>query len=48
MKRNTTKKEITLKKRQAMHNAIAHHSLTHARAPICPSRPTPPPFIYWP
>ena len=42
MKRNITKKEITPKKRQVMHNAIAHHLLTDARAAIRPSRPTPP------
>ena len=43
MQRNiTTKKEITPKKRQVMHNAIAHHPLTDARAVIRPSRATPP------
>ena len=43
MKKNTTKKkEITPKKRQVMHNAVAHHPLTDARAAIRPSRPTPP------
>ena len=36
MKRNITKKR-TPKKRQVMHNAIAHHPLTDARAAICPS-----------
>ena len=30
------------KKRQVMHNAIAHHPLTDARAAIGTSRPTPP------
>ena len=34
--------KITPKKRQVMHNAIAHHTLTDARAAICPSWPTPP------
>ena len=43
MKRNITKKrEIKPKKRQVMHNAIAHHPLTDARAAIRPSQPTPP------
>ena len=43
MKRNITKKrEIIPKKRQVMHNAIAHHPLTDARAAIHPSLPTPP------
>ena len=42
MKRNITKKEIKPKKRQVMHNAIAHHPLTDARAMICPSWPAPP------
>ena len=47
MKRKITKKEreIKPKKRQVMHNAIAHHPLTDAPAAICPSWPTPP-FIY--
>ena len=30
------------KKTPVMHNAIAHHLLTDARAAICPSQPTPP------
>ena len=34
------KREIKPKKRQVMHNAIAHHLLTDARAAIHPSRPT--------
>ena len=45
MKRNittTTTKEIKPKKRQVMHNAIAHHPLTDARAAIRATRPTPP------
>ena len=42
MKRKITKKEMTPKKRQVMHNAIAHHPLTDAQAAIRPSRPTPP------
>ena len=39
MKRSITKKEITPKKRQVMHNAIAHHPLTNAPAVIRPSWP---------
>ena len=43
MKRTiTNKREITPKKRQVMHNAIAHHLLTDARAAIHASQPTPP------
>ena len=42
---NKKKKEITLKKRQVMHNAIAHHPLTDARAAMRPSQPTPP-YLY--
>ena len=35
-------REIKPKKRQVMHNAIAHHPLTDARAAICASQPAPP------
>ena len=44
MKGNITEKEreIKPKKRQVMHNAIAHHPLTDAQAAIGPSQPTPP------
>ena len=38
----TKKREIKPKKRQVMHNAIAHHPLTDARAAIRPSQPTAP------
>ena len=42
MKRNIAKRrEIKPKKRQVVHNAIAHHPLTDARAAICLSRQTP-------
>ena len=48
MKRNITKKRRGEKKKKnpVMHNAIAHHPLTDARAVIRPSQPTPPLFIY--
>ena len=46
MKRNITKKrEIKPKKRQVMHNAIAHHPLTNARAAIAPPGQLPPVYI---
>ena len=41
MKKNATKKKRN-KKRLVMHNAIAHHPMTDARAAIHASRPTPP------
>ena len=47
MKRSITKNRRGGEgKKPAMHNAIAHHPLTDARAAICPSWPTPQ-FIYW-
>ena len=44
MKRNITKKGRggREEKKTVMHNAIAHHPLTDARATIRPSPPTPP------
>ena len=44
MKRNITKNRRGEKKEKkpVMHNAIAHHPLTDARAVIRPSWPTPP------
>ena len=43
MKRNITKKGGEgEEKNPVMHNAIAHHPLTDARAAIRPSQPTPP------
>ena len=43
MKRNITKKRGgEREKNPVMHNAVAHHPLTDARAAIRPSRPTPP------
>ena len=44
MKSNITKRERETKpkKRQVMHNAIAHHPLTDVQAAIRPSWPTPP------
>ena len=43
MKRKITKRERNkTQEKQVMHNAIAHHPLTDARAAIRPSRPTTP------
>ena len=46
MERNITKKGRGGKgKKTVMHNVIAHHPLTDARAAIRPSWPTPPVYI---